>query len=175
MQVRTGGAACLPYCAQRLPGLHHLSRADIEVLQVCVAGLAAIRVQNAQMVAVAWAVCRRSHYPALHRPHCRARCAGKVKPLMERRLAGKGVCPRAVGVRDSPRRGIQRKAILFRIPRGLHRQSRQQAEYQPCQHKCHDAPSPSAQLCCLSAPFCPHTPPPYPEKCMHKRQAGEHK
>ena len=121
MQVCTGGAPCLPHCAQRLPGLYHLSRADIEVLQVRVAGLAAIRVQDAQMVAVAWAVCRCGHYPALYRPHCRARCAGKVKPGMKRRFAGKGVCPRAVGVRDAPHRSIQRKTVLFRIPRGLHR------------------------------------------------------
>ena len=122
-----------------------------------VAGLAAIRVQDAQIVAIAWAVCRRSHYAILHRPHCRARCAGKVKPLMERRLAGKGVYPRAVGVRDAPRRSIQWKVILFGIPRGLHRQSRQQAEYQPRQHQCHDATTPSAYFFCLSAPFCPHT------------------
>ena len=69
---------------------------------------------------VAWAVCRCGHYPALHRPHCRARRTGKVESLMKRSFAGKGVCPRAVGVRDAPHRSIQRKTV-FCIPRGLHR------------------------------------------------------
>ena len=115
------------------------------------------------MVAVAWAVCRRSHHAALYCPHRCTLRTGKVKPGMKRRFAGKGVCPRAVGVRDAPRRSIQRKAILFGIPRSLHRQSRQQAECQPRQHQCHDAPPPSAYFCCLSAPFCPHTLSPYPE------------
>ena len=121
MQVRTGGAPCLPHCAQRLPGLYHLSRADIEVLQVRVAGLAAIRVQDTQMVAVAWAVCRRSHHTILHCPHRCTRRTGKVEPLMKRSFAGKGVDPLAIDVRDAPHRSIQRKTVLFRIPRGLHR------------------------------------------------------
>ena len=121
MQVRTGGAPCLPHCAQRLPGLYHLSRADIEVLQVRIAGLATIRVQDTQMVAVAWTVCRCSHHTILHCPHRCTLRTGKVEPGMKRRFAGKGVCPRAVGVRDAPHRSIQRKTVLFRIPRGLHR------------------------------------------------------
>ena len=109
------------------------------------------------MVAVAWTVCRCSHHTILHRPHRYTLRTGKVEPGMKRRFAGKGVCPRAVGVRDAPRRGIQRKTVLFRVPRGLHRQSRQQAEYQSCQHQRHNATMPSAYFCCLSAPFCPHT------------------
>ena len=73
------------------------------------------------MVAVALAVCRRSHYPALYRPHRCTRRTGKVEPLMKRSLAGKGVCSLAIDIRDAPHRSIQRKTVLFHIPRGLHR------------------------------------------------------
>lgn len=94
---------------------------------------------------------------------------------MECGFADKGICPCSVGIRDAPRCGIQRKAVLFRVSCSLYRQSRQQTECQPCQHKCHDAPPPSAYFCCLSAPFCPHTPPSHPEKCMHKQRTEEPK
>ena len=86
-----------------------------------IAGLAAVRVQDAQMVAVGWAVGRRNHYAILRRPHCRTRRTGKVEPLMKRSFAGKGVDPLAIDIRDAPHRSIQRKTVLFRIPRGLHR------------------------------------------------------
>ena len=88
---------------------------------MCVTGLAAIRVQDAQVVAVAWAVCRCGHYPALYCPHRCTRRTGKVEPLMKRSFAGKGVDPLAIDIRDAPHRSIQRKTAFFRIPRGLHR------------------------------------------------------
>ena len=44
-----------------------------------------------------------------------------TRRLMKRSFAGKGVDPLAIDIRDAPHRSIQRKTVLFRIPRGLHR------------------------------------------------------
>lgn len=128
------------------------------------------------MVAVAWTVCRCSHHTILHCPHRCTLRTGKVEPGMKRSFAGKGVDPLAIDIRDAPHRSIQRKTVLFRIPRGLHGSAASRQSASPASTS---ATTPHRRLRIFAA--CPprfariHCPPILKSVCTSGRQENTNK
>ena len=91
VQVCPGGTAGLPCRAQYLPGLYRFTGTHIQVLQVRIKGLGAVRVQQLQAdaIAVAASGSRGNSFPDSQ--HRRAFRTGKVHSLVEALFPGKGV------------------------------------------------------------------------------------
>ena len=109
VQVCPGGTAGLPCRAQYLPGLYRFTGTHIQVLQVRIKGLGAVRVQQLQAdaIAVTASGSRGNSFPDSQ--HRRAFRTGKVHSLVEALFPGKGVLPGAVAVRHPPHGGLQRE------------------------------------------------------------------